>query len=74
LKQLWISYNVIDSLNGLSNCQVLENFFIAHNRIKDWAEVDKLRDLKSLSNLVLLGNEIAEKEKGSEGIREFMHR
>lgn len=65
LKNLWLSYNNIDSLSGLSSCIVLEHFYIAHNKIKDWAEVDKLKDLKTLAFCVFLGNEIYEKA-GSE--------
>lgn len=68
LKQLWLSYNNIDSLSGLSNCTALEVLYLAHNRIKDWGEVDKLTELKKLQSLVLLGNEIYDKA-GSEGRR-----
>lgn len=58
LKQLWLSYNNIDSLSGLNNCLVLETLYLAHNKIKEWNEVDKLTDLKKLTTLVLLGNHI----------------
>lgn len=70
LKQLWLSYNNIETLSGLSNCVVLETFYIAHNRIKDWNEVDKLTELKKLTTLVLLGNEIYSKV-ANEGISLF---
>lgn len=58
MKQLWLSYNNIDNLGGLNNCVVLETLYLAHNKIKDWNEIDKLTELKKLSTLVLLGNEI----------------
>jgi dynein light chain 1 len=71
LKQLWLSYNIIDSLSGLSNCTALEVLYLAHNRIKDWGEVDKLADLKKLQSLVLLGNDIYDK-LGSEAEARIM--
>ena len=40
---------------------MLAVLYVGHNRIKDWAEVDRLKDLKNLETLVLLGNEIHEK-------------
>lgn len=61
LKNLWLSYNNIDSLSSLSCCVVLQHFYIAHNKIKDWAELDKLKDLKTLQFCVFLGNEIYDK-------------
>jgi dynein light chain 1 len=53
-------------LSGINNCTALEVLYLAHNRIKDWAEVDKLGELKKLNSLVLLGNDIYDKA-GSEG-------
>lgn len=59
LEELWISYNLIESLNGLApHCSALKVLYIAHNKIKDWNELEKLKELKSLINVVFLGNEI----------------
>ena len=34
LKQLWISYNIIESLNGLApHCSELEILYIGHNKV-----------------------------------------
>ena len=62
LEELWISYNLIEKLDGLSPyCQKLKVLYIAHNKIKDWNELEKIKELQSLTNCVFLGNEIYEK-------------
>jgi len=60
LRELWISYNLIESLNGLQPCVKLRILYIGNNKIKDWNEVDKLKDLPELTNVVLKGNPIYE--------------
>ena len=70
LKELWISYNLIENLSGLApHCTALEVLYIAHNRIKDWNEIEKLKDLPNLKNIVLLGNEIYDKFPTKEDAR-----
>lgn len=50
---------MIESLNGLApHCSALKVLYIAHNKIKDWNELEKIKELKSLINVVFLGNEI----------------
>jgi len=62
LEQLWISYNIIEKLDGLApHCTALKVLYIAHNKIKDWNELEKIKDLPSLTNCVFLGNEIYDK-------------
>lgn len=56
LKQLWLSYNLIEKLDGLNNCTVLNTLYIGNNRIKNWEELDKLKDLPELENILLNGN------------------
>ncbi len=34
---------------------------MAHNKVKDWNELDKIKELPQLTNCVFLGNEIYEK-------------
>jgi hypothetical protein len=58
LEQLWLSYNQISSLDGLSACTLLTTLYLSNNRISDWAEVEKLAALPALSDLLLLGNPI----------------
>ena len=42
LEQLWISYNQIEKLEGLTPCLKLHTFFVSNNRIKSWDEIAKL--------------------------------
>ena len=34
---------------------------MAHNKVKDWNEFEKIKELKNLKNVVFLGNEIYNK-------------
>lgn len=42
LEELWISYNQINSLDGLSCCSNLTTLYMSNNQIKAWSELDKL--------------------------------
>ena len=58
LEELWISYNQIEKLDGLSSLQKLTTFYIGNNKIKSWDEVSKLSQLPELKNILLIGNPI----------------
>src|SRR6056300_439582 len=58
LEQLWVSYNLIERLEGLTPCIKLTSFFAANNKVKSWDEVAKLSQLPALTNLLLVGNPI----------------
>eukprot|EP00438_Fugacium_kawagutii_P006761 Skav228093 [mRNA] locus=scaffold784:36870:37451:+ [translate_table: standard] len=60
LKELWISYNQISTLDGLAPCVKLTTLFISNNKIKDWPELDKLQANQDLVNVLLYGNPIYE--------------
>eukprot|EP00931_Biecheleriopsis_adriatica_P073215 TRINITY_DN47545_c0_g1_i1.p1 TRINITY_DN47545_c0_g1~~TRINITY_DN47545_c0_g1_i1.p1 ORF type:complete len:192 (+),score=61.22 TRINITY_DN47545_c0_g1_i1:75-650(+) len=60
LKELWISYNQISTLDGLQPCGKLTTLFISNNKIKDWGELDKLQANQELTNILLLGNPVYE--------------
>lgn len=42
LEELWISYNQIATLDGLSGLTNLTTLYISNNLIKQWSELDKL--------------------------------
>jgi len=42
LEEIWLSYNQINSLDGLSGCTNLTTLYISNNQIKAWNELDKL--------------------------------
>jgi dynein light chain 1 len=56
LKELWLSYNYIERLDGLQPCVKLHTLYIGNNRIKVWDEVDKLKDLPEIANVLFVGN------------------
>ncbi len=62
LEELWLSYNLIESLTGIfPHCTTLKVLYLAHNKIKDINELDKLKPLQNISNVVFLGNEFYDK-------------
>ena len=55
LKELWLSYNFIEKLDGLQPCIKLTTLYIGNNRIKNWDEIDKLKDLPEIGNVLFVG-------------------
>ncbi|KAM4724814.1 dynein axonemal light chain 1 isoform 2-T2 [Anableps anableps] len=60
LEELWVSYNFIDKLKGVSSMNKLRVIYMSNNLVKDW-EFVRLADLPSLVDLVFLGNPLQEK-------------
>jgi dynein light chain 1 len=60
LRELWLSYNSIATLDGLAPCSKLTTLFLSNNKIKDWVELEKLKGNPELSNILLVGNPIYE--------------
>mmetsp|Transcript_39526 Transcript_39526/g.58076 ORF Transcript_39526/g.58076 Transcript_39526/m.58076 type:complete len:195 (+) Transcript_39526:96-680(+) len=58
LEQLWLSYNDCRDVDGVLGCPKLRVLYMAHNKIKDWAEIAKLRSLANLEDILLVGNPI----------------
>jgi dynein light chain 1 len=58
LQQLWISYNLIEKLEGLQSCTVLHTLFISNNKIASMDEINRLQSLPEIKNVLLLGNKI----------------
>jgi len=42
LEELWLSYNLITSLDGLGGLSKLTTLYMSNNQIKAWAELEKL--------------------------------
>lgn len=70
LEELWLSYNQIEKLEGLSSLAKLTTLFISNNKIKSWDEVSKLAQLPELKNVLLVGNPIYG-DKNQENYREL---
>lgn len=67
LQQLWISYNQISSLDGLSCLTNLTTLYCSNNQIKSFVELEKLRTNEQLRDVLFTGNpmysEVATKEE-----------
>lgn len=55
LEELWISYNLIEKVKGVSVLKKLKVLYMSNNLVKDWAEFNKLQDLPSLEDLLFVG-------------------
>lgn len=42
LEELWLSYNMITTLDGLASLSKLRVLYLGNNRIKNWDELEKL--------------------------------
>ena len=55
MEQLWISYNQVEKLKGVSALKNLKVLYMSNNFVKDWAEFTKLSDLTQLEDLLFVG-------------------
>lgn len=69
LEELWLSYNMIEKLDGLQPCIKLTTFYLGNNKIRSWDEVGKLSQLPEIKNVLFVGNQIYG-DKSSETYRE----
>lgn len=60
LEELWLSYNLIEKLKGLSALKCLKVLYISNNLIKEWSEFNRLAEIESLEDLVVVGNPLSE--------------
>ena len=74
LEELWLSYNLITSLDGLASLGNLTTLYISNNQIKAWTEVEKLAALPRLRDLLLIGNPIYEGLSKEEARLEVLRR
>mmetsp|Transcript_12027 Transcript_12027/g.33993 ORF Transcript_12027/g.33993 Transcript_12027/m.33993 type:complete len:225 (+) Transcript_12027:713-1387(+) len=56
LEQLWISYNVIDSLKHMETMRHLRVLYASNNAISSWEEIDRLAGLEHLHDVLFIGN------------------
>ncbi|KAL4458603.1 hypothetical protein ABPG75_013468 [Micractinium tetrahymenae] len=71
LQQLWVSYNQIDRLAGIEKCSKLHVLYASNNRIKDWAELDRLSSLPELEDLLLVGNPLYNEWKDNGALPQY---
>eukprot|EP01016_Furgasonia_blochmanni_P012430 TRINITY_DN1610_c0_g1_i7.p2 TRINITY_DN1610_c0_g1~~TRINITY_DN1610_c0_g1_i7.p2 ORF type:complete len:148 (-),score=43.14 TRINITY_DN1610_c0_g1_i7:210-653(-) len=58
LQELWLSYNFIDKLDGLSPCVKLTTLYISNNKLTNWEELDKLKELPEIQSVLFVENPI----------------
>ena len=58
LEELWMSYNVLNGLDGLASCKKLQVLYLSNNKIKSWDELDKLQANPELRDILLISNPI----------------
>lgn len=56
LEQLWISYNQIEKLSGISALKKLKVLYMSNNNVEKWSEFDRLKDLPLLEDILFVGN------------------
>ena len=56
LRELWISYNEIEKLDGLKSLVKLEKLYIGNNHISKIDELNNLANLPELKDVVFKGN------------------
>ncbi len=60
LQEFWCSYNQISSLDGVDCLKNLEVLYMSNNTLSNWAELDKLKGLSKLRDVLFVGNPIYE--------------
>lgn len=58
LEELWVSYNQIVSLDGVARLTNLTTLYVSNNKVSDWSELNHLRGLEKLKDVLLVGNPI----------------
>ena len=63
LEQLWVSYNQIGTLAGIEKLHNLQVLYMSNNRIDKWPEVERLKELPKLRDLLMVGNPLYKKAR-----------
>ncbi|KAL6267813.1 hypothetical protein P5V15_000885 [Pogonomyrmex californicus] len=58
LEELWISYNLIEKIKGVSALKALKVLYMGNNLVKDWAEFNRLQEIPNLQDLLFINNPI----------------
>jgi dynein light chain 1 len=60
LEELWISYNAIEKMKGVTALRNLRVLYMSNNLLREWNELSRLQELPNLRDLVFAGNPITE--------------
>ncbi|KAL0118562.1 hypothetical protein PUN28_009319 [Cardiocondyla obscurior] len=56
LEELWISYNLIEKIKGVSAFKALRVLYMGNNLVKDWSEFNRLQEIPNLEDLLFINN------------------
>ena len=65
LEEIWISYNLIQSLSGLDKATHLKKLFMSNNQIEKWSEIEKLQNNPELEEVVFIGNPFVDEDNAA---------
>lgn len=71
LEQLWISYNNIDKLHGIEEMHRLKVLYMSNNKIAEWEEIDRLKGLTELTDVLFIGNPLQVKYKKNNMLKQY---
>lgn len=60
MEQLWLSYNLIEKLKGLNVLKKLKVLYLSNNLVRDWVEFNRLQEVLTLEDLLMVGNPLVE--------------
>lgn len=60
LEQLWLSYNLIEKLKGINVLKKLKVLYLSNNLIREWSEFNRLQEVPTLEDLLMVGNPLME--------------
>jgi len=61
LTQLWVSYNMIEKLSGITCLKNLRILYMSNNKVKDMTEFERLTELPNLEDLHFVGNPLEDR-------------
>ena len=69
LEELWISYNAVSKLDALRSCKRLRVLYASNNALKALADLNPLRELPALEDVVLHHNPFYDALAGDDALR-----
>ena len=69
LEELWISYNAVSKLDALRSCKQLRVLYASNNALKALADLNPLRELPALEDVVLHHNPFYDSLGGDDALR-----
>ena len=65
VEEIWISYNLIESLSGLDKAKGLKKLFMSNNKVSKWTEIEKLQANPNLEEVLFFGNPFVDEDNAA---------